>query len=64
MCVYVELCMLLVCLLYSYWLAVGGAVDCGGAEKVEATRWVKAAAALPAVAQAVVSVLHQSLART
>jgi len=47
----------------SYWLAVGGAVDAGGAEQVEAARWVEDAAALPAVTQAVISLLHQSLTR-
>lgn len=46
----------------SYWLAVGGAVDTGRSEQVEATRRVEAAAALSAVAQAVVSILHQRLA--
>lgn len=53
----------LVCVLWSYWLAVGGAVDAAGAEQVEAARRVEAAAALPAVTQAAVVVLHQRLTR-
>lgn len=59
MCVFVTG----VCVLCSYRLTVGGAVDAGGAEQVEAAGRVEAAAALPAVTQAVVSVLHQSLTR-
>lgn len=51
----------LVCVLWSYLLAVGGAVDAAGAEQVEAARRVEAAAALPAVTQAVVIVFHQRL---
>lgn len=50
--------------LWSYWLAVGGAVDGAGPEQVEAARWVEAAAALAAVAQAAVVVLHQRLTRS
>lgn len=50
-------------MLWSYWLAVGGAVDAAGTEQVEAARRVEAAAALPAVTQAVVVVLHQCLTR-
>lgn len=42
-------------------LALGAAVDGGGSQQVEAAGRVQAAAALPAVAQAVVSVLHQRL---
>lgn len=49
--------------LRSYRLAVGGAVDAAGAQQVEAACRVQAAAALPAVAQAAVIVLHQRLAR-
>ena len=40
---------------------MGGAVGAGGAEQVETARRVQAAAAVPAAAQAVVSMLHQSL---
>lgn len=43
-------------------LAVGGAVDAAGVQQVEAAAGVQAAAALPAVAQAAVVVLHQRLA--
>lgn len=53
----------LVFVLWSYWLAVGGAVDAAGAEQVEAAGQVEAAAALPAVTQAVLVVLHQGLTR-
>lgn len=45
----------------SHWLAVGGAVGAAGAEQVEAAGWVQAAAALAAVAQAAVVMLHQRL---
>lgn len=48
--------------LCSYRLAVGRAVDAAGAQQVEATCRVQAAAALPAVTQAAVIVLHQRLA--
>lgn len=42
-------------------MAVGGAVDAAGAQHVETARRVQAAAALPAVTQAAVVMLHQSL---
>lgn len=51
-------------LLWTYRLAVAGAVDGGGSEEVEAACRIQAATALPAVTQAVVSVLHQSLTRS
>lgn len=51
----------LMCVLLSHWLAVGGAVDAAGAQQVETARRVQAAAALSAVTQAAVVVLHQSL---
>lgn len=46
---------------WSYWLALVRAVDAESAEHMEAACWVKAAAALPAVTQTVVSTLNQSL---
>lgn len=46
----------------AHGLAVGRAVDAAGAEQVEAARWVEAAAALAADAQAAVVTLHQRLA--
>lgn len=46
---------------WSYWLAVGGAVNGGGAQQVEAARWVEDAAALTAVTQPIVSVFHKGL---
>lgn len=49
--------------LCSYRVAVGGAVDAAGAQQVEAACRVQAAAALPAVTQAAVIVLHQRLTR-
>lgn len=43
---------------------MGGAVEAAGAQQVEAARRVQAPAARPAVTQAVVLVIHQSLTRS
>lgn len=48
----------------SYWLALSGAVGTAGAQQVEAAAWVQAAAALPAVTQTILAVLHQGLTRS